>query len=1015
MFVIDTTGSMGGDITGVKDNLSVFVDTIVEAGVDVRFAVIEYQDITVDGLESTVIYTFGDDGNFWTAKSSDVSEALTELVSHVLKGAGGDGPETPTDAFAKMFDKMSFRPDASTFAFLLTDASAKGNGDPVWPIDETSSDDLIVPMAEIVDSLATYPIRTSVVSKTYWEDHYRSLFETTGGIFIDIDTDFADTMLELAKMVAETVKLAASMDVAVLERGRPTDGYSKYSLRAAGIIGGISSSGAYVDSSGNPVTEASLSSLGDVFTKSGFTADGNTRLILRAKTTKSGTVTFTIPEELGGTLENLARSMKSSTTVSVATTEVDDEKYPYQASAVLIAPKDYPYPDRWPSATFSVGISFTDPEGDKLETSKGLFVQAVPVVLIHGFTRGSTVVSTFGNKHTDKGIRGKLNEAGMKNFVFECNYNGAYGPRTNIPLNTENTQIFQQIATAIRSVYLNKIACTRVDLIGYSMGGLIARRFIQDDKSNLTTPMAYGQGTVHRLITVATPHAGSPLASYMMNPLFEPMRDIVDSTITLTGTDRLIFALLGAARLTVHSVYNIFNGNNDDALKDLMLNSNLITSLGKPSVPIHSLYGDITLKSLLGEGAKTLYDIDGFRDGLPPLFGILFRVMPYLLDSAPNALAIERIFYGSEGHDLVVGTDSATAASSEVTKHTGWDYRHTNICKMDDVGEEVVELLKATEASFDVTGASVVASSKVRSSAPVMIADGDTDSLDPDKYFVEKLTLSADAGTATTDGSVTVVTLDGARAITFTATAENTLSFNVYLQAEGAGESKLYRMTSDDTKKIFTYTPENFAEGDTVELSCFSQGNDDNVYVSNTLRVVVKPKLEEEEIAASTLSFINAPDISYREKVIEEGRVKFKMNSTPGVIYTNVNGETPAGLYLTTAAGDMYDVSSPAMGTTWTEDEFAEVTDQGMIRGLKEGTTTLTAKFGSLTKSISVDVGAQLVVASDVDVDDAEELGEEEEEEETSESTLRSSGAGCGVGFAGLALLSLLSLLIVKK
>ena len=154
MFVIDTTGSMGGDITGVKDNLSVFVDTIVEAGVDVRFAVIEYQDITVDGLESTVIYTFGDDGNFWTAKSSDVSEALTELVSHVLKGAGGDGPETPTDAFAKMFDKMSFRPDASTFAFLLTDASAKGNGDPVWPIDETSSDDLIVPMAEIVDSLA---------------------------------------------------------------------------------------------------------------------------------------------------------------------------------------------------------------------------------------------------------------------------------------------------------------------------------------------------------------------------------------------------------------------------------------------------------------------------------------------------------------------------------------------------------------------------------------------------------------------------------------------------------------------------------------------------------------------------------------------------------------------------------------------------------------------------------------------------------------------------------------------
>ncbi len=58
-----------------------------------------------------------------------------------------------------------------------------------------------------------------------------------------------------------------------------------------------------------------------------------------------------------------------------------------------------------------------------------------------------------------------------------------------------------------------KIAATRINVVGHSMGGLVARQFFADDRGkDFFRKDNFGQGDIYKLITLGTPHYGSPLA-----------------------------------------------------------------------------------------------------------------------------------------------------------------------------------------------------------------------------------------------------------------------------------------------------------------------------------------------------------------------------------------------------------------------------------------------------------------------------------------------------------------------
>jgi pimeloyl-ACP methyl ester carboxylesterase len=73
--------------------------------------------------------------------------------------------------------------------------------------------------------------------------------------------------------------------------------------------------------------------------------------------------------------------------------------------------------------------------------------------------------------------------------------------------------ITNTINDKLREYHDNSIAASQVDVVGHSMGGLMARGFIQ--QSDYKEPDNFMKGSVHRLITIGTPHFGGPLSEIL--------------------------------------------------------------------------------------------------------------------------------------------------------------------------------------------------------------------------------------------------------------------------------------------------------------------------------------------------------------------------------------------------------------------------------------------------------------------------------------------------------------------
>lgn len=191
VFIIDSTGSMRGYINSVKENLTAFVKYLQEKNVDVQIAVVDYKDITYDGLESTVVHSF--DETEWT---KDVNKVIEEF-NDINVGGGGDDPETPTDAFEKIINFSTWRDDAQRFVFLLTDADYK-----------SSSDDAnLKDMDEYINIFRGNNIHTTVVGLSEYQNIYEKLYSLTGGKFIDItSSDYYKIMIEIADWVFDSMQ-----------------------------------------------------------------------------------------------------------------------------------------------------------------------------------------------------------------------------------------------------------------------------------------------------------------------------------------------------------------------------------------------------------------------------------------------------------------------------------------------------------------------------------------------------------------------------------------------------------------------------------------------------------------------------------------------------------------------------------------------------------------------------------------------------------------------------------------
>ena len=140
--------------------------------------------------------------------------------------------------------------------------------------------------------------------------------------------------------ILSLLAIPAHAEFSALERGQT----------AGRIIYSVSDS-VYLAKSGQAITEAAISGLSSRdYGKTGLVADGNSRLILRYKSSKPGNVTFSVSPVISGSrLELFANRQEITAPVSTVSTSNG-----YQVSAVFVAPEAWPEIISYPRGNFTV-------------------------------------------------------------------------------------------------------------------------------------------------------------------------------------------------------------------------------------------------------------------------------------------------------------------------------------------------------------------------------------------------------------------------------------------------------------------------------------------------------------------------------------------------------------------------------------------------------------------------------------------------------------------------------------
>ena len=119
VFVVDVTGSMSNAIEGVRNSIVNFIDYLQESGLDVKVAVVPFDDKAPSGD-----YTYTPE---WL-NLADLDTAKSYVESLIAAG-GNDTPENAYGAIMFAWNNVSWRSGSQRILILLTDAPSHYTGD----------------------------------------------------------------------------------------------------------------------------------------------------------------------------------------------------------------------------------------------------------------------------------------------------------------------------------------------------------------------------------------------------------------------------------------------------------------------------------------------------------------------------------------------------------------------------------------------------------------------------------------------------------------------------------------------------------------------------------------------------------------------------------------------------------------------------------------------------------------------------------------------------------------------
>ncbi len=251
--------------------------------------------------------------------------------------------------------------------------------------------------------------------------------------------------------------------------------------------------------------------------RNGTISDGVSKLILVVDSHKD--LQFSINGTKPDDLTNGILSCLNQTNVDNlrSTVKVNPEDIGNVRSVVVAVytPPDSFNQDKGSNRTIDVNVS--DPNSPDARTLYELPIKLYrpPVVLVHGLWMNSDntwVATNFANNLTDNGFIYAF--ADYERHNSETFDPSAIKTIDGKPFGNYGIDSIRNTINHILSVYRYfSIAASQVDVVAHSMGGLMARGFVQ--QRDYKGKENYMKGSIHRLITIGTPHFGGPLSKFL--------------------------------------------------------------------------------------------------------------------------------------------------------------------------------------------------------------------------------------------------------------------------------------------------------------------------------------------------------------------------------------------------------------------------------------------------------------------------------------------------------------------
>ncbi|WP_105616647.1 fibronectin type III domain-containing protein [Vallitalea okinawensis] len=175
VFIIDSSGSMGGEINSVKNNINNFVNRLEGENIDYRLGLISYED-------EPVKYNL----------TNDVSTFKNNLSRINVSG----GTENGLDAIDKALDGYTYYANSVKYFVLIGD-------EPIYS-KENNTD------SSIIQKLNNNDVILTAIGQDYrhCETQFRSIANATGGLYIDIDQSFSTTLTQIFDQIQKIPNVA---------------------------------------------------------------------------------------------------------------------------------------------------------------------------------------------------------------------------------------------------------------------------------------------------------------------------------------------------------------------------------------------------------------------------------------------------------------------------------------------------------------------------------------------------------------------------------------------------------------------------------------------------------------------------------------------------------------------------------------------------------------------------------------------------------------------------------------